>query len=113
MVQAFRNEDTSGDASKLRLEIRRLKHELQFWKEAANKPPVPAEFQSTPGSQSYGFRTPRSGSPRSRHQSFGTPNGHEDYGTPDKGGYSPGGNLSQMTPSSMSEVRLTAIRAQG
>ena len=33
--QAVRNEDTRGDAAQLRLEIRRIKQQLQAWKDAA------------------------------------------------------------------------------
>ncbi len=34
-AQAVRNEDTRGDAAQLRLEIRRIKQQLQAWKDAA------------------------------------------------------------------------------
>jgi hypothetical protein len=68
-MQAVRNEDTRGDAAQLRLEIRRLKQQLQAWRDAALAAGVAPDGQGGGGPDSGGNGDPRGGAASSRSSS--------------------------------------------
>ena len=65
----MRNEDTRGDAAQLRLEIRRLKQQLQAWKDAAMSAGVAPDGQAGPDSGGSGEVRPASSSRDSSRRS--------------------------------------------
>ena len=67
LSQAVRNEDTRGDAAQLRLEIRRLKQQLEAWRDAALSAGVALDGQGGPDNGGNG--EPRSGAASSRGSS--------------------------------------------